>query len=100
MHAQLTLHGAEGVPLEAAPVSPVVTRWRGGEARALRLALRMSNVDFAACLGVVERTVVGWNTHPDRVPVPELQRALDTALCRAADPARDRFALALAGEVA
>jgi DNA-binding transcriptional regulator YiaG len=70
-------------------------RWSGREIRALRLALRMTIEEFAGHLGVHPRTVGKWNTHPDHVTVPELQRALDTVLAHAATPARQRFALAL-----
>lgn len=100
MHDQLTLQPGAGTSAPAAPAgpeSPVVTRWSGREASALRRALRMTNVEFAAHLGVAERTVVYWNTRDGRVLVPELQRALDTVLAHAAAPARQRFTLALAG---
>jgi 8-oxo-dGTP diphosphatase len=75
-------------------------RWTGREARALRLALRMTYIEFARYLGVHDRTVAYWHARPSIVPVPELQDALDTALGRAAAPARERFALLLAGGAA
>ncbi len=60
----------------------------------------MTIEEFAGHLGVHPRTVGKWNTHPDHVTVPGLQRALDTALAQAPAPARQRFSLALtAGEV-
>jgi hypothetical protein len=90
---------AETPPEE--PTPPVITQWTGREARALRLALRMTYIEFAAYLGVGERTVAYWHTRPWMVPVPELQRALDTVLDRAPAPARERLARTLtAGEVA
>jgi hypothetical protein len=69
----------------------VVEVWTGRHAQALRLALRMTNEGFAAHLGTAVRTVAKWNSTPDLVPVTELQRALDTALARSADDARQRF---------
>jgi DNA-binding transcriptional regulator YiaG len=89
---------AETVPEEPAPV---IAQWTGREARALRLALRMTYIEFAAYLGVGERTVAYWHTRPWVVPVPELQRALDTVLDRAPADVRARLAHALtAGEAA
>lgn len=104
MHDQSTLQiltGSSGGPPPESSASPVVTRWTGREARALRMALRMTYVEFASYLGVGQRTVAYWCTRPQAVPVPELQRALDTALALAEVPAQSRFALALAaGEAA
>ena len=51
----------------------------------------MTNDDFGLHLGVAVRTVAKWNAKPDLVPGSELQRALDTALARAAEDAKDRF---------
>jgi hypothetical protein len=104
-HHQLTTpQVASGVSAESPPgepACPVITRWTGREARALRLALRMTYIEFAAYLGVGERTVAYWHTRPQMVPVPELQRALDTLLDRAPVSARERLARTLAaGEVA
>ena len=61
----------------------VVDLWTGRHASALRAALRMTNEMFAGTLGTAVRTVAKWNAQPDLVPVPELQRALDTELSRA-----------------
>ena len=107
MQGQLTLRGIPDTPIQAAPTQPtspeslVVTQWTGRDTRALRLALRMTIEEFTEHLGVHPRTAAKWNTHPDHVTVPELQRALDTALARAPASARQRFALTLtAGESA
>jgi transcriptional regulator with XRE-family HTH domain len=100
MHDQSTLQALPGSPPEP-QAGTVVEQWTGWKARALRLALRMTYVEFAKYLGVGERTVAYWCARPEAVPVPELQRALDTALALAEVPAQSRFALALAaGEAA
>lgn len=104
-HHQLTtpqtVSGAPAETLAKEPGCLVITQWTGREARALRLALRMTYIEFAAYLGVGERTVAYWHTRPWIVPVPELQRVLDTVLDRAPAPARERLAATLAaGEVA
>lgn len=98
MHSQLTLqHDQLTLPESASdfpagePAAPVVARRRGREAR----LLRMTCIGFAEYLGVHERTVSYWHSRLAIVPVPELQRALDTALERAPGPARERFALGL-----
>lgn len=62
-HHQLTTPQAvSGAPAETPgePGYPVTTRWTGREASALRLALRMTYIEFAAYLGVGERTVAYW----------------------------------------
>lgn len=69
-----------------------VRTWTGREARQLREALRLSQREFAATLGIALRTVAQW----DRVgvgitPRPEFQRILDVALQRAPDDAVHRF---------
>jgi hypothetical protein len=74
-----------------------VHRWTGREARALREALRRSVRSFAAYLGVGARTVASWDAGGDRVtPRPEMQAALDTALSKASEDERRRFAMLLA----
>lgn len=70
----------------------VVDIWTGRSANALRVALRMTNERFAEYLGMAVRTVAKWNTHPDVVPLPEQQQALDTALSRASSEGQVRFA--------
>lgn len=70
----------------------VISVWTGREARLLREALRLSQRQFAAALGIAARTVAQW----DRVgvgitPRPEFQQMLDVALDRAPDRAVSRF---------
>jgi transcriptional regulator with XRE-family HTH domain len=69
-----------------------VQLWTGRAACSLQAALRMSNESFAAHLGIAARTVAMWHQKPDRVPQPEIQQALDTALARADEGSRSRFA--------
>jgi hypothetical protein len=71
----------------------VVDIWTGRRASALRIALRMTNEEYAQHLGTVVRTVAKWNAPPDLVPLPELQRALDTALSLASEEEQARFAI-------
>lgn len=73
-----------------------VQRWSGREARLLRDALRMSLRDFAAYLGVSDRTVSNWEGGgASYQPRAESQAVLDTALDRASSDAKARFAAAL-----
>lgn len=73
-----------------------VQRWSGREARLLRDALRMSLRDFAAYLGVSDRTVSNWEGGgASYQPRAESQAVLDTALGRASGDAKTRFAAAL-----
>lgn len=75
-----------------------VQRWSGREARLLRDALRMSLRDFAAYLGVSDRTVSNWEGGgAGYLPRAESQAVLDTALGHASDDAKARFAAALGG---
>ncbi|GII01767.1 hypothetical protein [Planobispora takensis] len=76
----------------------VVDQWTGQLAGALQKALRLTNEGFAGELGTAVRTVAKWNAEPELVPVPEIQRALDTLLCRAPEDARARFARIAATE--
>jgi hypothetical protein len=75
----------------------VVEVWTGRTASCLRSALRMTNEEFAQRLGTAVRTVAKWNAEPDLIPVPVLQRALDTMLTAAPADAKDRFALLSTG---
>ncbi len=71
-----------------------VRHWTGREAKALRAALRLSIRDFAAHLGVGVRTITKWEARGPRVSLrPAMQAVLDTALERASDEAKARFAL-------
>lgn len=77
----------------------VVDTWTGRHANALRRALRLTNEGLAEQLGTAVRTVAKWNADPAMVPVPEMQRALDTMLSQAPEDAGTRFALLLAADV-
>lgn len=69
-----------------------VHRWTGLEARALRLALRMSVRAFAEHLGVAVRTVSKWEKLlVATAPRPDTQAILDTSLARADTAAHLRF---------
>lgn len=71
----------------------IVGRWTGREAKLLREALRLSVRDFAARLGVGVRTVNKWEARQtDITPLPHMQEVLDTALARASDDVKARFA--------
>ena len=75
----------------------IVQRWTGREARALREALRLSVRSFAAYLGVGARTVAAWDSGDIRVtPRKDMQAVLDTALSRADEDTRMRFAAIVA----
>jgi transcriptional regulator with XRE-family HTH domain len=66
--------------------------WTGLEAHRLRAALRMSQRQFAAHLGVSERTVAKWDSRGTETrPRGEFQRVLDTALAQAPADAQNRF---------
>lgn len=69
-----------------------VASWTGREARQLREALRLSQREFAATLGIAPRTVAQWDrVGADITPRPEFQRMLDVTLERAPDDAVRRF---------
>ncbi|MEZ7129721.1 ElyC/SanA/YdcF family protein [Nonomuraea sp. AD125B] len=69
-----------------------VHEWTGLEARALRLALRMSVRTFALHLGVAPRTVAKWDHFGSSTrPRPDTQAILDTALARADSATHLRF---------
>ncbi|GAA0394407.1 hypothetical protein [Streptomyces luteireticuli] len=69
-----------------------VHHWTGLEARALRLALRMSVRAFAEHLGVAVRTVSNWDKFLTEVePRVDTQAILDTALVRADAAVHLRF---------
>lgn len=70
----------------------VITSWTGGQADALRRALRMTNESFAEHLSVSARTVAYWRKRPEITPQPGVQEALDAALERASDRAKAQFA--------
>ncbi|MBT2383577.1 DNA-binding transcriptional regulator [Streptomyces sp. ISL-11] len=69
-----------------------VHHWTGLEARALRLALRMSVRAFAGHLGVAVRTISKWEKLLASIePRSDTQAILDTALARADAAAHLRF---------
>ena len=71
----------------------VVEVWSGRHAGLLQSALRLTNEGFAARLGVSVRTIAAWHADPAVVPRTEMQQVLDTALEKAPEAARRRFAL-------
>ncbi|GAB2890424.1 hypothetical protein GCM10022245_27100 [Streptomyces mayteni] len=69
-----------------------VHRWTGLEAKALRLALRLSVRAFAEHLGLAVATVSKWESKlAETEPRPDTQAILDTALGRADASAHLRF---------
>ncbi|MGQ0718296.1 MAG: helix-turn-helix domain-containing protein [Pseudonocardiales bacterium] len=77
-----------------------VHRWTGRETKLLREALRLSVRDFADRLGVGVRTVNKWEARQlDITPLPYMQEVLDTALARASDEVKARFAAATRADV-
>lgn len=70
----------------------MVGQWTGREAKALRLAMRMSIRTFAEHLGVGVRTVATWEAGGTSVvPRPEMQEILDAALASVTDATKARF---------
>ena len=67
--------------------------WTGRDACALQSALRLSNQELAAHLGLGHRTVADWHAKPHMRPRPETQRILDTAFEQASPAVKDRFAV-------
>lgn len=70
----------------------VIDEWTGRHACALQAALRMSQDEMAALIGVAKRTIAAWHERPEVRIRPELQRALDTAYERSDDSVKIRFA--------
>lgn len=77
---------------------PFIDQWTGRHACALQAALRMSQDEMASLIGVAKRTVATWHERPSVQIRPEVQRALDTAYERAAEPAKVRFARQLTAD--
>jgi transcriptional regulator with XRE-family HTH domain len=76
---------------------PAVAHWTGREARALRVALRLSVRVFAERLGIGARTVSKWEAlGPNTTPRPHMQAVLDTALGQADADVKLRFELLVA----
>jgi 8-oxo-dGTP pyrophosphatase MutT (NUDIX family)/DNA-binding XRE family transcriptional regulator len=76
----------------------VIDQWTGRHATALQAAMRMSQDEMAALIGVSKRTIAAWSERPEIVIRPELQRALDTAYERAGEPVKLRFVRQLKAE--
>ncbi|GAB7041071.1 hypothetical protein JCM9533A_49210 [Catenuloplanes niger JCM 9533] len=76
----------------------VIDEWTGRHACALQAALRMSQDEMAALIGVAKRTIAAWHERPEVRIRPELQRALDTAYERSDDSVKIRFARQLNAE--
>ncbi|GAA2687048.1 SUMF1/EgtB/PvdO family nonheme iron enzyme [Streptomyces lunalinharesii] len=78
---------------------PVVTQWTGRETLALRKAMRLPIVDFAARLQISDRMVVKWESGGEAV-VPRMvnQAGLDTLLEQASPEVTARFVALLAPE--
>jgi tetratricopeptide (TPR) repeat protein len=69
-----------------------IERWTGREAKALRLARRMTLRAFATHLGIAERTLSTWEMRGPSVAIRDVnQQALDTSLRLAEPEARERF---------
>ncbi|MCP3822608.1 NUDIX hydrolase [Streptomyces sp. A3M-1-3] len=76
----------------------VIELWSGRYACLLQSALRLTNEQFAAQLGIAVRTVATWHSDAAVVPRREMQQLLDTVHEKAPQAARQRFALLVAAE--
>lgn len=77
----------------------LVRPWTGTEVRSLREARRMTLKEFAAHLGVQERTISKWEAGAANVtPKPVNQSALDTSLSRLTADEQTRFISTVAPE--
>lgn len=76
----------------------VIELWSGRYACMLQSALRLTNEQFAAQLGIAVRTVAAWHADPAVVPRKEMQQLLDSAHEQAPSAARQRFSLVFANE--
>jgi DNA-binding transcriptional regulator YiaG len=70
---------------------PPARDWTGGDATALRKALRMPQTKFARLLDVSLGSVTHWAKHPATVPCAVAQDALDEMLAAASPEARAKF---------
>jgi hypothetical protein len=88
-----------GPPLTTAATGPLppapdpVRDWTGGEATALRKALRMTESKFATVLSVSLRTVANWASCPAMVPRAAAQDMLDRLFADASPAVRAKFEL-------
>ncbi|WP_218026912.1 SUMF1/EgtB/PvdO family nonheme iron enzyme [Nocardia vaccinii] len=72
----------------------LVRPWTGADVAALRVARRMSLIEFAGHLGVSERMVSKWEAKgTDITPRPVNQAALDTSLARLTPDELARFVI-------
>lgn len=78
-------------PVVVRSVAPV-REWTGGDASALRRALRMTEAGFARVAGVSVRTVSKWSTRPGTVPRHAVQAKLDELFAAAGPAVLARFA--------
>ena len=78
-------------PVVVRSVAPV-REWTGGDASALRRALRMTEAGFARVAGVSARTVSKWSTRPGTVPRNAVQAKLDELFAAASPAVLARFA--------
>jgi len=76
----------------------IIDEWTGRHAAALQRALRLTQSDYAAQLGVARRTIASWHEKPTMVISKELQRVLDTAYERASETTKQRFLRQLQAE--
>lgn len=70
----------------------VVDQWTGQHACALQAALRETQDEFSARLGVSRRTVAMWHERPEVVLQPAAQRELDKSLDKLTESQQIRFA--------
>ncbi|QDY78070.1 NUDIX hydrolase [Streptomyces qinzhouensis] len=76
----------------------VIDVWNGRYACLLQAALRLTNEQFAAQLGIGVRTVATWHSDSHVVPRREMQQLLDTVHEKAVPTVRQRFALLISRE--
>lgn len=70
----------------------VIEQWTGGQADALRLALRMTLEQFAERLEMSPRQVANWRKQPEVVPRAYVQGELDSMLESSPDRVKAQFA--------
>lgn len=65
--------------------------WTGRDATLLGRALHMTEARFARVVGVAERTVYYWASHPETVPRASVQDRLDELFAEASPAVKARF---------
>ena len=81
-----------GIAMRTGSRAPTVELWSGFEARALRLAKRMSVREFAKHIGVSERMISKWEAGGKHLhPRQANQAALDTSLANSGPEVQARF---------